>query len=150
MGPGFPLCFASPFDGEGADRLTPAFCPGVPFFLPPSADGGASELLSVPAGVDAGLGVEFESAEALSRRTTVGVPVVVDERDEASFLVGLLDGNWARSSEGRRIVIFLLCLVDFADLAFGVDEVMVVVDMLMGMCGEKQTGLMADCARRRA
>jgi hypothetical protein len=71
----------------------PGLGPGTPFFLPLTAGGGASELLSVAAASAPGAGVPFVSdasgAGALIRGVETGAGEAVGDGSEASSDSGL-------------------------------------------------------------
>lgn len=130
LGPGLPLCFAPPSDGEGADLLTPIL--GLPFFFPPSADGGTRELASVAERRGVELASDDLSAESLSGATIVGVWATLADGVDTSSFWSAVSGNRPSMSAGRRrVTTFEFFLADDLDLVFGVDDIMVGVDIVM-------------------
>lgn len=112
----------------------PGLGPGTPFFLPLTAGGGASELLSVAAGSAPGAGVPFVSdasgAGALMRGVEAGAGEAVGDGSEVSSDSGL--NFLSRWGANRRMTVLLGLTDDLAD-GFCDGVVAIVVDVVDGL-----------------
>lgn len=124
FGPGLPFGLSRSSAAVEEFLLLPVLGPFKPFFF----DSGSG----VSSATDVGKGVPFDS-DILSTSFALGVPAC-DAADESCSFGDESEGKLASVLEGRRRMTFLDCFVGFDEfLAFGVDEVIVVVDIVYGI-----------------